>query len=65
MSSREWAAWALLGDDSARVPKVLQEIHERIAQAIRQAIAEDRNSRRVEVKGANKCLIMPMEEIKA
>ena len=38
----EWASWALFGDDAARIPATLQPLHDRVAQAIRQAVEEAR-----------------------
>ncbi len=44
----EWASWALLGNPLARVPVTLNELHDRIGQAIseakRKAIAEEREA---------------------
>ena len=45
MDADRWARWALLGDDAAKVPATLEDLHQRVQQAIRQAIIQDRKSR--------------------
>lgn len=36
LTPRDWAKWALLGNDKARVPVTLEEMVERITNAIEQ-----------------------------
>lgn len=45
LDTKGWAAWVLLGNDAARIPDTLKPISDRIEQAIRQAIADDRKER--------------------